>query len=52
VAVAQWGRRGRRRVEHDVRMATPAVVLSIGAADPTAAQGIQADLKTFAAHRL
>ena len=33
-------------------MATPPVVLSIGAADPTAAGGIQADLKTFAAHRL
>jgi hydroxymethylpyrimidine/phosphomethylpyrimidine kinase len=27
-------------------------VLSIGAADPSAARGIQADLKTFAAHRL
>ena len=27
-------------------------MLSIGAADPTAARGIQADLKTFAAHRL
>ncbi len=33
-------------------MATPPVVLSIGATDPTAARGMQADLKTFAAHSL
>ena len=32
--------------------ATPAVVLTIGPTDPTAASGIQADLKTFAAHEL
>jgi hydroxymethylpyrimidine/phosphomethylpyrimidine kinase len=33
-------------------VAAPRVVLSIGASDPSGATGIQADLKTFAAHRL
>jgi hydroxymethylpyrimidine kinase/phosphomethylpyrimidine kinase len=31
---------------------TPRVVLTIGGTEPTATTGIQADLKTFAAHRL
>jgi hydroxymethylpyrimidine kinase/phosphomethylpyrimidine kinase len=31
---------------------TPPVVLTIGGSDPIAAGGVQADLKTFAAHRL
>jgi len=34
------------------RASTPPVVLTIGGSDPSAATGIQADLKTFAAHRL